>query len=151
MVLVENSYLEMQMNGQKDRKTWTGNGQDRGTWRLAPRVPSPVHNNVNNDNNDCIQRRSSRFFFKNLLAAPLTVSNTYALGQGAILCKSRATHRALITCNVSCATWYEWTAQLLSLTELKWHFILALLACTQGSLEPVLATGDYATGEAFGF
>ena len=25
-------------------------------------------------------------------------------GQGAIVCKSRATHRALITCNVSCAT-----------------------------------------------
>ena len=40
-------------------------------------------------------------------------------GQGAIVCKSRATHGALITCNMSCATWYEGTTQLLSLTELK--------------------------------
>ena len=41
---------------------------------------------------------------------------------GVIACKSRATHRALITYNVSCATWYEGAAQLLSLTELKLHF-----------------------------
>ena len=47
-------------------------------------------------------------------------------GSGAIVCKSRATHRALITCNLQCATWYKRTAQLLSLTELKSHFILAL-------------------------
>ena len=36
---------------------------------------------------------------------------------GQIVCKSRATHRALITCNMC----YEGTAQLLSLTELKSH------------------------------
>ena len=41
-------------------------------------------------------------------------------GPGAIVCKSRATHRALITCNMG-GTWYEGTAQLLSLTELKSH------------------------------
>ena len=40
-------------------------------------------------------------------------------GPGAIVCKSRATHKALITCSMSCATWYEGTAQLLSSTELK--------------------------------
>ena len=41
---------------------------------------------------------------------------------GAIVCKSRATtRRTLITCNMSRATWYEGTAQLLSLTELKSH------------------------------
>ena len=34
------------------------------------------------------------------------------------MCKSRATRRELITCNM-CFTWYEGTAQLLSLTELK--------------------------------
>ena len=40
-------------------------------------------------------------------------------GQGAVVCKSRATHRALITCNMSSATWYEGTAQLLRLARLK--------------------------------
>ena len=30
-------------------------------------------------------------------------------------------NRVQITCNMSCATWYEGTAQLLSLTELKWR------------------------------
>ena len=40
------------------------------------------------------------------------------------MCKSRAAHRTLIICNMSCATWYKGTAQLLSLTELK--FVLAL-------------------------
>ena len=41
-------------------------------------------------------------------------------GQGAIVCKSRATHQALITCNM-CSTWYEGTAQLLALTDFKSH------------------------------
>ena len=45
-------------------------------------------------------------------------------GQGAIACKSRATHQGIIACNTSC--WYEETAQLLSPTELKSHFFLAL-------------------------
>ena len=38
---------------------------------------------------------------------------------GTIACKSCATHRALITCNMLCATCYEGTAQLFSLTESK--------------------------------
>ena len=43
-------------------------------------------------------------------------------GTGAIVCKSRATRRALITCKCMLrATWYEGTARLLSLTELKSH------------------------------
>ena len=42
-------------------------------------------------------------------------------GQGAIVCKSRATHRAVIACNMSCAMWYEGTARLLTSTELKSH------------------------------
>ena len=41
-------------------------------------------------------------------------------GQGAIMCKSRATHWVLIN-NMSCTTWYKETAQLSSLTELKLH------------------------------
>ena len=39
--------------------------------------------------------------------------------QGAIVYKSCATHWALITCNMSCITWYEEIAHLLSFTELK--------------------------------
>ena len=39
--------------------------------------------------------------FYNLLTAPRTVSSR---GQGAMACKSLATHRALIACSMSCAT-----------------------------------------------
>ena len=46
--------------------------------------------------------------FYNLLTAPQTVSCAYAE-----VCKSRAAHRTLTTCNRSCATWYEGTTQLL--------------------------------------
>ena len=46
--------------------------------------------------------------FYNLLTAPRTVSNTYAqVAPGAIVCESRATHRALVTCNLQCASWNE--------------------------------------------
>ena len=41
-------------------------------------------------------------------------------GMSGTVYKSRVTHRALIKCNMLCATWYEGTAQLLSLTELKY-------------------------------
>ena len=68
------------------------------------------------DNNDCIQRHSLRFFTISSLRRKL--SPTWcSSGQGTIVCKSRATHQALITCNMLCATLYEETAQLLSLTE----------------------------------
>ena len=43
-------------------------------------------------------------------------------GRGAIVCKSRATHPALIT-YMSFATWYEGIAQLLTLTEFKSHLV----------------------------
>ena len=47
----------------------------------------------------------------------------------------------LLSCNMSCATWYEGTAQLLSLTELKSHlFSFILLA------EPLTAEGGEETG-----
>ena len=35
------------------------------------------------------------------------------------MCKSSATHQALVTCTMLCAMWYKGTAQLLSLIELK--------------------------------
>ena len=76
-------------------------------------------NNVD-DNNDRIERGNSRF-----LQSPHCATNYLqhirSRGPGEIVCKSRATHRALTTCNILCATWYEWTAQLLSLTEFKSH------------------------------
>ena len=46
--------------------------------------------------------------------------------QDAIMCKPRAAHQALITCNMF-ATRYEGTALLLSLSEFKSHVIIALL------------------------
>ena len=55
--------------------------------------------------NNGIQRRNSRFF--TVFTEPRTVSNAYARGLGAVVSKSRAIHLALITCNMSCATWHE--------------------------------------------
>ena len=52
-------------------------------------------------------------------------------GQGTIVCKSCATHQTLSMCNMSCATWYKGTAQLLSLTDLNHiYFSFILLAET---------------------
>ena len=53
------------------------------------------------------------------------LQHTCSSDPGAIVCKLSATHRALIT-YVSCTTWYEGTAQLLRLTKLNSHFILAV-------------------------
>ena len=63
--------------------------------------------------------------FYNLITASQTVSNMYAQAAKAqIVWISCATHRAPITCNVLCVTWYEGTASLLSLTVLKSHLFL---------------------------
>ena len=80
------------------------------------------NNNSNNSNNNDnrIERRNSRFFFYSLLTANC-LQHIRSSGPGAILCKSRATHRAFITCNLQCDTWFEGTVQLLSLPELKRH------------------------------
>ena len=64
-----------------------------------------------------------RDFFYNLLTAPRTVSNTYAQVAQAQLCANHVQHierlsRASVMLR---ATWYEGTAQLLSLTELRLH------------------------------
>ena len=57
--------------------------------------------NNNNNNNNRIQRRYSRF-----LQSPHSATNCLqharSSGPGAIVCKSRATHRVLITCNMLC-------------------------------------------------
>ena len=86
------------------------------------------------NNNNRIQRRYSRFFttshskalfeiFYNLLTAPRTVSNTYTQVARAQSCANHVQHIQRLSCAsvMLRATWYEGTAQLLSLTELKSH------------------------------
>ena len=70
--------------------------------------------NSNNNNDNRIERRNSRFSTISSLRRELSPTRTL---KGAIICKSRATHRALFTCNVSRASWYEGTAELLRLTD----------------------------------
>ena len=76
------------------------------------------NNNNNNNNNERIESRNSK-----LLQSPHCAMNCLQLecssGQGAIVCKSCATHWLLTTFNMWCAMWYEGTAQLFSLTEFK--------------------------------
>ena len=56
----------------------------------------------------------------NLLTAPQTASNSHARVTKVQSCANYVQHdKALITCNMSCATWYEGRAQPLNLTELK--------------------------------
>ena len=74
------------------------------------------------NNNNSIQRRKSRFFTISSLRRELSPTRTL---------KWPRRNRVQMTCNASSAylvqhvvlraTWYEWTAQLLSLTELKSH------------------------------
>ena len=71
---------------------------------------------TNNNNNNCYSR-----FFYNFLIAPRTVSNTYAQVARAQSCANHVQHierlsRASVMLR---ATWYEGTAQLFCLTELK--------------------------------
>ena len=77
-----------------------------------------VDDNYDNDNDNRIQRRNSRFLHSPHSAAN-RLQHELSRGPGAIVCKSRATYGALITCYMSCkrATRYEGTAQLLTLTE----------------------------------
>ena len=69
------------------------------------------HNNTNNNNDDddddddLIERRNSRFFY----SAVSCLQHVRSSDPGAVACKSRAIQRALITCNMSCATWYKGT------------------------------------------
>ena len=79
-----------------------------------------VQGNVHNNENNRIERRNSRFFCKQSLhCAANCFQHVRSSAPGAIVCKSRAAHRALIMCNMSCATWCKRTAQLLSFAGLK--------------------------------
>ena len=75
----------------------------------------------NNNNNNRTQRRYSRLF--TISSQRRSVSNTYAQVARAQSCANHVQHierlsRASVMLR---ATWYEGTAQLLSLTELKSH------------------------------
>ena len=76
--------------------------------------------NDNNNNNNRIERCKSRCLQSPHCAANC-LQHVRSSGTGAVVCKSRTTHRANITCNLRCATLDEGTAQLLSSTELKSH------------------------------
>ena len=67
------------------------------------------------------------FWFYNLHCAVNCLQHVRSNDQDVIVCKSRATYQALITCNMSCARWYEGKAQLLSLTEYKSHLYVPYL------------------------
>ena len=60
------------------------------------------------------------------------------------MCKSRATHPSLITCNMQCAIWYDGTAQLLSLTRVEITFILALSLLAE-TMKPLTNEGGEET------
>ena len=60
--------------------------------------------------------------FKGAVRDYFTVSNTYAQVAQAQSCENHVQHiERLSRASCLCATWYEGTAQLLSLTELKSH------------------------------
>ena len=65
-----------------------------------------------------------RDYLQSLHCAANCLQHVRSNGPGAVMCKSRETHRALITCNLQCATWYEGTAIEFDRVELA--FILAL-------------------------
>ena len=73
------------------------------------------NNNNNKNNSNRIERCNSRFLQSSRTDSNLP-EHVRSSGQGAIVCKSRESHRALISCKMSCATWYEGAAQLLALT-----------------------------------
>ena len=67
-----------------------------------------------------IERCNLRFLTISSLHLKLSLTLTLS-HLGAIVCKSCAAHRTLITCNMLYASWYEGTAQLLSLRKFSWH------------------------------
>ena len=84
--------------------------------------------NVYGDNNNnkiiiIIALKGAVRDFYNLLTAPRTVLNTDAQVVRAQTCVNHVQHieGALITCNLHFSTWYERTAQILSLAEFKSH------------------------------
>ena len=102
-------------------------------------------NNANNDDYTRVERRNSSFFFiftisslRRELPPPPPSHHVLSSGHGAIVCKSRATHGALITCNM-CSTLYEEPVQYLSFRS---DFLLGSLY----RLKPFTEEGGEETG-----
>ena len=77
-----------------------------------------------------------RDFLQSPHSAANCLQHVRSSGLGAIVSKSRATHRMLITCVMLRATWYEGSAQILSWTELKSHlFELCFIGWTIKSMK----------------
>ena len=57
-----------------------------------------------------INNEGANRFFYNLITATICPQHVCSGDQGTIMCKFRATHRSLITCNMSCTPWYVITA-----------------------------------------
>ena len=99
------------------------------SWQRCSRCPavimSVLHEHI-------IIKIAFKCAIRDFLQSPHSTANCVqqlrSSGRDATMCKSHATHRALITnrCHV-CATWYEVTAQLFSLTELKSHYLSFIL------------------------
>ena len=63
-----------------------------------------------NINNDRAEKRCSLLIQSPHYAAKC-FQHVRSSGSCAIVCKPRATHRAFITCNISCETWFKGTTQ----------------------------------------
>ena len=83
-------------------------------------------NNSNHHNHHCIERCKSRFL-QSCHNTTNCLQHIQLSGKGAVECKSRATHRALVTCNMSCATGYEGTAAVVDPSQIKQvHLLLRI-------------------------
>ena len=97
-------------------------------WTLPKKLAYTDSSNSDNNENH-IERRNSRCF-QSTRSAANCLPHVCLSGQRTIVYKSSATHQALTTCNTSlAATWYEGTAQQLSLTEL--YFIVFFFFCVR--------------------
>ena len=63
-------------------------------------------------NNNRIERHKSRLL-QSFHSVTSGLQHVRSSGQGSIVCKSRATQRPLIACNMPCATWHDGKARLL--------------------------------------
>ena len=97
---------------------------------LLPSLNNNNNNKNNNNNTNHIQMHILRFLQSPHCAANC-LQHICSSGPGTMVCRSHATHRALITCSVQSVTWYGGTTQLLSLTEFKLHLLFRLISLAE--------------------
>ena len=69
------------------------------------------NNNSKNNTNNRTKRRNTRFYLQSPHCAANCLQHVRSSGQDIFVCKSRAAHQALTTCNMLCALWYKGTVQ----------------------------------------